>query len=126
MEALDSSTSSTDPTMRTGSDVVGRHFSVALGGVAGVGLGDECRIDLRFGAAHSTTGLEPAHCQDLALADQPVARRHRLSAIQQGRVAEHNGRTSFVTHDDLEGTTRRSADQLADGGDIVAHVISDG
>jgi hypothetical protein len=126
VQALDPGMCPTDATVWTWTGVVDRQFGVALCGVSGVRIGDQRRINLRLCTAHRTARLQAAHRQDLAFSDEPESRWHRFSVVQQWSIAQHYRGTRFVSHDDLECPARCPTDQLTNGSDIVAHVVSDG
>ncbi len=115
-----------DTAVRSRAGVVGRQCRVALCRVPGMGVGDQHRIDLGFGPAHSARGLEAADRQDLVPADEPVSRRHRFAVVEQGSVADDDRPATGISNDDLEPAARRPADELADSSDVVAHVVSYG
>lgn len=121
-----------DATVRSRARVIGRQGGVAFRCVSGVGVGNEQRIDLRFGSTHGTCGLETADCEDFLLADEPVPGRHRFAVVHQGSVAHDDGSPVGIADDDLEGAARQPTDELADSSDVgshggdVAHVVSYG
>jgi hypothetical protein len=113
--------------------VIGRQGGVALRRVSGVCVGDQQWIDLGLRSTYGTGRLETTDCQDLLLADQPIAGRHRFAVVHQWSIAHHDGTAVRGAHDHLECAARRPTDELADssdvgshGGDVVAHVVSYG
>jgi hypothetical protein len=54
VQALDPGACSADPSVRTRADVVCRKLGVAFGGISGMCIGHQQRIDLRLSAAHGT------------------------------------------------------------------------
>ena len=126
VQTLDPGTSSTHATMRARSDVTGRYDRIALGRIAGMSIGDQSGIDLGFSTTNRSERFEATDGQDLAFANQPVTGRHRLAVVEQRCIAKHDRRAGAITNDDIERAAGRPADQLADGRDIVAHVVSVG
>ena len=126
VQALDARSGAADAAVWSRAGVIRRQGCVPLGGVAGVSVGDQRRIDLGLGAPNAAGGLEPADGENLAPAHEPVAGGHRLAV---GAATVRCGAPPgpcVVAHHDLERALGRPAEQLADGSDIVAHVASDG
>ena len=126
VEALHAGACATDATVRSRACVIGRQRRVAFGGVSGVSVCDEQRIDLRLGPTHGACGLETADGQDFSLADQPVTRGHRFAVVHQGSVTHDDGPAVGIADDDLERAARRPTDEIADSSDVVAHAVSCG
>jgi hypothetical protein len=124
MQTLDPGASATHPTVRSRADVVRRYDRIAFGRIASVSIGDQSGIDFGFSATNGSERLEAADSQDLAFTHQPVTGRHRLSVVEQRCIAKHDRCAGSITDDDIERAAGRPADQLADGSDIVAHVVS--
>jgi hypothetical protein len=126
VQALHAGARPADAAVWSRASVVWRYLGVALGGVAGMGVGDLRRVDLGLSAPHSAVCLEMTDSENLASADQPVSGGHWLAIIQQGRVAHDDGLARSVSNHDLECSARRPANQCANGSDVVAHVVSRG
>jgi hypothetical protein len=71
-------------------------------------------VNFGRGAAHTTLRFKPIHTATRKLTNKPVTRRHRPAILEQGYVPDHDRITTLVTHDDIEGSRRRTAQQLLD------------
>ena len=126
VQTLHAGAGATHAAVRSRSDVIRRQRGVALGRISSVRICDEYRIDFGFGSPNGAGCFESADSKNLAFADQPVASRHRLAAVEQGSVADDDRSAFSVADDDLESAARGSTDQLANSSDVVAHDVSYG
>ena len=83
-----------------------RQFRVALGGVARVRGQQLGAVDRGLGRAHAARGFEARHPDAEFAVDQPVARRHRRSVVEQRRVPDHDRPAVCVANDDRERGAR--------------------
>jgi deazaflavin-dependent oxidoreductase (nitroreductase family) len=99
--------------------VVGGKGGVAFRRVAGVGRGEKILVDFDFSATDAGVGLETAHRVTVGPTHEPVAGRHRRPVVEERGIADHDGHTVVVAHDDVERDTRRSSEQILDNRSIV-------
>ncbi len=99
--------------------VFGGKRGVAFGRVARVGGGEKTPIDFRFRATDARVSLETAHRVTVGAPHQPVAGRHGRPVVEERGIADHDGHTVVVAHDDIERATRCSSEQSFDNRSIV-------
>src|SRR5258706_2945335 len=99
--------------------VLGGQRGVAFGRVASVGGGEMIPIDFGFRATDTGVGLETGHGVRVGPSKEPIAGRHRRPVVEERGIADHDGPTVAVAHDDVERAARCSSEQLLDNGAIV-------
>ena len=123
VKALDAGTRAPDAPVWPRSGVVGRKGGVALARVRIVRCSQRGRVNVSHCSAYAARRLELRYTSAFGLAHQPVASRHRRAVVEDGRVADDDGRPVLVAHDDLVGAARNTAEQDGDRGVIVAREV---
>ena len=73
--------------------MIGRYARIALGGVAGMSIGEFDRIDRRLCGADPTCGLDPPDGRCQRRIDEPIAGRHGSAVMLERLVAKPTVRT---------------------------------
>lgn len=102
MEALHADPGAGNPTRWSRPAMTSGNGGIALGGVAGMGLGDGLGGQFAFGPIDAALGLESPDGRGQSGPDQPITCRHRPAVREQGAVANDDWFAVLIAHDHLE------------------------